>query len=375
MNILFVSRAYPPITGGIENQNYGLATTLVKKTSVTIIANPGGKKTLWWFLPYAFLRLLVTFWRYDVVLFGDGVLVPLGLPLTLLSRRIRIASVIHGLDVTFFRKQGLLSTIYRFINIPALRRAHLLIAVGTQTREEALSVGVLPERCVVIPNGVFVDDLFETHSREELARVIDRDIRGKKIVLRIGRYVKHKGVEWFIRNVVPHLPDDTLFVAAGAIVGDQTAGDSNAYPRCVAAVHELGLEDRVVLLANLPWGDMKILFNTIDLVVSPNIPVIGTMEGFGINIIEASSCARVVIASRLEGLRDAIVEGKNGFFVEPLDAKGFVHTITDLLSRDDFRQTFGLQAREFSREHFRWETITDRYLAALEHILPSRHAS
>ena len=59
-----------------------------------------------------------------------------------------------------------------------------------------------------------------------------------------------------------------------------------------------------------------ILFNTCDVFVQPNIKVAGDMEGFGISVIEAASCEIPVIASNIEGLKDAIKDGQNGFLVE-----------------------------------------------------------
>ncbi len=52
MKLLFVSHSYPPIKGGIENQNYNLAKGLEKLIKVKVIANGRGK----WFLPF-FLSL------------------------------------------------------------------------------------------------------------------------------------------------------------------------------------------------------------------------------------------------------------------------------------------------------------------------------
>jgi glycosyltransferase involved in cell wall biosynthesis len=365
MKILFVSRAYPPITGGIENQNYGIAKSLSLLTDVTIVANPYGKKFLPVFLPYIALRLLLTSWRYDAVLFGDGVSGTLGSIVKIVSGKTKALSILHGLDVTFAARASFLAKVYRSVAIPALRSLDRYIAVGNQTIEEAVAMGLSREKCVFIPNGVFVKDLFEPHTREELRRVVGTDIENKKVILRIGRYVQHKGVEWFIRNVVPHLPQNALFVAAGAVVGANTAGDESYFPKCVRAVKELGLEGKVRLLTNLPWTDMKVLFNTVDVAVSPNIPVPGTMEGFGINVIEAASCERVVIASDLEGLKDAIIDGKNGFLVEPANADAYVKKISELLRKDDYCKEFGMKARLFSTEHFRWETIADRYLLVL----------
>lgn len=364
--ILFISRAYPPITGGIENQNFGIAQSLSEIADVTIVANPHGKKFLPVFLPYIAARLIFTSWKYDAVLFGDGVAGTLGALVRVLPGKTKALSIIHGLDITFARRTSFLATVYKHINIPALKTLDRLIMVGNQTIEEAVSIGISREKCTFVPNGVFIEDIFEQHTRAELEQVVGTELKDRKVILRIGRYVQHKGVEWFLRNVVPSLPDNTLFVAAGAVVGAKTAGDASYYPRCQKAVAELGLENKVRLLTNLPWSDMKVLFNTVDLAVSPNIPVPGTMEGFGINVIEAASCERVVVASDLEGLKDAIIEGKNGFLVAPGDAQAYIDKITELLGKDDYRKSFGEQARIFSTQHFQWSTIAEQYLKVIK---------
>lgn len=369
MKILFVSRAYPPITGGIENQNYGIAKSLSEIADVDIIANPYGKKFLPVFLPWIALKLLFVSWKYDAILFGDGVAGTLGIIIKILPVKTKVISIIHGLDITFANKKSLLGKIYGMVNIPSLKKLDRLIMVGHQTIEEAVKIGISRDKCTFIPNGVFIEDIFEPHTREELAKVIGTDISNKKVVLRIGRYVQHKGVEWFIRNVVPSLPDNVLFVAAGAVVAKATTGDGNYYPKCITAVQELKLENKVKLLTNLPWNDMKILFNTVDLAVSPNIRVPGTMEGFGINVIEAASCERVVVASDLEGLKDAVINGKNGFLIEPENAQAYITKITELLEQDEYRKEFGKQARIFSEDHFQWKNIAKQYLETIKQTI------
>jgi glycosyltransferase involved in cell wall biosynthesis len=47
----------------------------------------------------------------------------------------------------------------------------------------------------------------------------------------------------------------------------------------------------------------------------PNIPVSGDMEGFGLTALEASASGSLVVASDLEGISDAIRDGKNGFLI------------------------------------------------------------
>lgn len=367
--ILFISRAYPPILGGIENQNFGIAKALSEITETKIIANKKGKQFLPLFLPWVTLKSLFILSGYDVVLFGDGVLTPIGVFLKFFYPKKRFLSIIHGLDITFAYKKSILGKIFRAVNIPAQKRMDKLIMVGNETITRAVRIGISREKCVFIPNGMDVSEKAESHTRKELEDLLEMDLKEKKVIFRGGRFVKHKGTEWFIRNIMPKLSENYILAAAGGVVAKKTAGDEDYYPRCLKAVKELRLENRVKFFPNLSEDKMRVLFNTIDLYVSPNIKVPGTMEGFGITAIEGAGCGRVVLASNLEGLKDAIIEGKNGFLIEPGDANAWVLKIRELLADDDFRQVFGKKAQEFVKENFVWEKISQRYLEEIEKTL------
>lgn len=364
MKILFISRAYPPVMGGIERQNFELAQSLGRIAEVTVIANTKGKKFLPLFFPYAMMRIISELPRHDVLLFGDGVQAPLGAVAKVLFRKKKVFSVVHGLDVTFCQKKSLMGRIYRAVNIPSLRKLDRLIMVGRHTIDEAVRVGVDPTRCAFIPNGLFPDEIRETHTRKELSDLIGMDLDGKEVILRVGRFVPHKGTAWFIDKVMPLLPAEYVFVAAGGR-NRATVGDRDAYTDAEDAVKRHGLENRVRLLTNLPWSDMRILYNTADVYVSPNIEVPGSMEGFGINAIEAAACSRVVICSDFQGLKDAIHDGENGFMVPQGDAQAWAGKIEGLFSDAFDRVAFGERARRYTADHFSWEGIAKRYLEVL----------
>lgn len=367
--ILFISRAYPPVVGGIENQNYGIARALSQITETKIIANKKGKLFLPLFLPWTTLKSLFVLHRYDAVLLGDGVLSPIGALLKVFYPRKKFFCIIHGLDITFAWKNSLLGKIYKAVNIPCHQKMDKLIMVGNETIVQAKKIGIPEEKCVFIPNGVTPSEIYESHTRAELEELLELKLDDKKVIARVGRYVKHKGTEWFIRNVMPKLPENYIFVAAGAVVANKTAGDENMYPACQKAVQENNLEERVKLLTNLPWKKMKVLFNTADLFVSPNIKVEGTMEGFGINAIEAAVCERIVVASRLEGLQDAIIDGQNGFLVPSGEIEGFVDKIAYLAENEAFRKEFGEKARLYTIEHYSWEIIARRYVEEIQKVI------
>jgi phosphatidyl-myo-inositol dimannoside synthase len=62
------------------------------------------------------------------------------------------------------------------------------------------------------------------------------------------------------------------------------------------------------------------------------------MEGFGLVAIESACRGALVIASALEGIKDAVIDGETGILVEPEDADRFVETIRGL-STDRVRLT------------------------------------
>ena len=68
MKILFISRAFPPVIGGIEKQNYDVSKWLSQHNEVTIIANTKGKTVLPFFMPYAFAKSLLLLPKVEQIL-------------------------------------------------------------------------------------------------------------------------------------------------------------------------------------------------------------------------------------------------------------------------------------------------------------------
>ncbi len=366
LRILFISRAYPPVFGGIENQNYGIAKALGAITPTTVIANTKGKKLLPFFLPYAFVKMLVLLPRHDAVLFGDGVLTPLGHVARWFFPHKTFTCIIHGLDVTYATKKSVMGKIYRAFNLPALRNMHLLIAVGRQTIEEAVKHDIDRNRCVFIPNGIDPEEYYHPIStRANLDALLGMDTSDKKVILRMGRFVPHKGLVWFIENVMPLLPEEIILVAMGGAPAKTTAGDNSILAVARRAAQKHGIANRVILLPNRPDSEKITLFNTVDLVVSPNIHVPGSIEGFGINAIEVAACERVVLASDFQGLPDAVHDGENGFLLPREDAVAWRDKILETLADDFDRIAFGKKARAYTITHFGWPGIAQRYYNAI----------
>ena len=369
MKILYISHTFPPIFGGVERQNYYLSEELKKIAQVKIIANGRGKIWLPVFLPLTFIRAFFLMFSYDACLMGNGVLAPIGATLKFFHPKKGFFCTVHGLDITFAYKKGFLAKTYAAINIPSLKKMDKLFMVGNYTIDEAARIGIRRDHCVFIPNGIRLEELVVPCSRTDMEKILGVDLAGKKVILRIARFVPHKGVEWFLRNVLPRLPENYFFVAVGGVVSSKAAGDENNFQACKKAIEELALSKRAKLIGNIPEHDKLVLLNSADLYISPNIKIPGSMEGFGITAIEGAACGRVVLASDLEGLKDAIKDEQDGFLVEHENADAWVEKIKAVLADDFFRKEFGEKCCQFVIENYSWSKIAKKYLEEIQSVI------
>jgi len=353
MKILFISHTYPPIIGGVENQNYELYTWLSKIADVELIANKK-RSLIPFFLFYSAARAIFSAGKYDAVVLGSCLLANVGWAVKIFSKK-PVLAVAHGLDLTW--KNGLYQKLWVKTFVPKLDR---LIAVGNETVKVAIEKGIPKEKITFIPNGVDTEKLFANHSREELETIVGEKLENKKVILTSGRLAKRKGVAWFIENVFPKLPENVIYIIAGN--GPDKENISSAISKISASA-------RIKTLGYVTDEARNILMNTCDLFIQPNIKVEGDMEGFGISVIEAGSCKLPVIASRLEGLQDAIKDEQNGFLIEPYNAEAYALKITELLSNDTYRKEFGEKTRQFVIDNYKWENIAERYTEEIKKIL------
>jgi phosphatidylinositol alpha-1,6-mannosyltransferase len=352
MKILFISRAYPPVIGGIEKQNYDLFRWLSGNNDISLIANTKGKAMLPFFVPFAFFKALQSISKVEIILLGDGVLSILGYFLRFFISK-PVVCIVHGLDITYSHK------LYQALWIKFLKKMDLLIAVGNETIRQGVRRGIPAEKFTFIPNGIAVPKLLPKYSRNDLEEFTGRKLPGK-VLLTVGRLIKRKGIIWFIDSVMPMLPSDIFYIIAGD--GPERKDIHNT-------INNNSLQDRTICLGTVTDREKEILYSTADLFIQPNIHVSGDIEGFGIVVLEAASYGLPVIASNLEGLKDAIKDGENGILVQEKDALLFRNQIESLLHNDEQRKQLSIQAREYVANHFDSEKIAARYIKIFERLL------
>ena len=72
------------------------------------------------------------------------------------------------------------------------------------------------------------------------------------------------------------------------------------------------------------------------------------------------------MASGIEGIRDAVIDGKNGYLLQSGNAEEYIQTLKEisanLSSYSHQREVF----REFTVNHYSWDAIAEKYCKILQ---------
>ncbi|HEX7046425.1 MAG TPA: glycosyltransferase family 4 protein [Gammaproteobacteria bacterium] len=354
---MFITRKWPPAVGGMELYSEELACALrsISDVDLEVIALKGeqtgrapGLLAIFAFFFRATWFLLRNSRKYDVVHFGDFVLFPLAILDRWLCRsRVRCMTV-YGLDLTFGRKKGLLPAIYRrFVKFSASQGSAVdcYIAISQFTGNLAESVGLGP--VVVVPLGIRMEN-FEM-AREE----IDAKKR-EQFVFYLGRVVRRKGALWFAENVLPRFNGELKFVVAGRFYSSEEREYLSGLPN-------------VEVLGQVPHVEALSYRKRAVATIMPNIRVENSadVEGFGLTALEAPAAGSILIASRLEGIEDAVMDGVTGLLAEAGDSADWEKKLREVLTWDDEKRCeFIRNARETLQMNYTWQLVAQRTVDA-----------
>ena len=204
------------------------------------------------------------------------------------------------------------------------------------------------ERQRVIPNAIVRREPRATAAATRHALGVSA---GARIVLVVARLEPRKGHR-FLFDAITRLPrscDDVVLVVAGEGPEREALQALVEFEHIAHRVRLLGEHDD-------PWA----LYATADLVVLPSIG----HEDFPIVILEAMAAGRPVVATRVAGVPDQVVDGVTGYIVEPRDPEALAVAITDVLETPGRGQQMGSAGRLRYEEHFAPERVVDAYVDA-----------
>ena len=345
IRVLFLTRKWPPAIGGMEAYCRDLTRELPERVSIEVRALPGradGRPPspaaiVRFGLATAF-RLLVRRADWTVAHGGDLSVWPLvwlaclksGVPAAVLSA--------HGTDIALAHRRGIAAHLYAAYLRLAIRFLPGVEVLANSRATAGLCRKVGFAAVAVVPLAV--------------PESASRPAAPEPYVLLFGRLIRRKGCAWFIREVLPGLDPALRLVVAGT-VWDEDERRALSAPR-VEYVGPVSPDDRDRLAA------------AATAVVVPNIdPTAEGFEGFGLAATEAAAAGGVVLASRLHGLADAVIDGETGFLLPAGDAAAWAAKIDEVAAWPAARRSaFTAACQERVAKAYSWRRVADETVAA-----------
>lgn len=252
--------------------------------------------------------------------------------------RVPLITTFHGFDATLSTASLLCSPAWA--NYPLFRRrlarqGALFLCVSSFIRDRVLAMGFPAERTRVHYTGVDCQIIPMRDVREETSTI-----------LHVARLVEMKGTQYLIRafaDVIHKHPAARLIV-----IGDGPLGRT-----LKKLAKSLVPNGQIRFLGALPHDDVMLWMRKAAMLVLPSIRTrSGRVEGLGMVLLEAAATGVPVVACRVGGIPEGVIDGQTGFLVPDRDAQALSRRIVELLDAPELRERMGAKGRAFVEQHF-----------------------
>lgn len=252
-------------------------------------------------------------------------------------------------------KQKIALRFYKPLQDWLIKRADIIVGTTPKYLEASpyLQDKSLKKICIPIGTDAIFYDAIKVKS-------LRNRYKGKKLIFSLGRLVKYKGYEYLV-DAARYLPDDYLVLIGGS-------GPLKEYLK--SQIVQNALQEKVQLLGRIPNEDLPAYYSACDVYVMSSI---WKTEAFGIVQIEAMSCGKPVVATKIPGSGVDWVneDGVSGINVEPMNGKAIADAVMYILSEEERYTKFSKGAKERYERLFRKETMIDKFGSLYKSLMNS----
>ena len=200
-------------------------------------------------------------------------------------------------------------------------RADMCIASSTKSKELQMHYGAKEDRIIIAY--LTVDIGYFRFKREEY--------HSNKLLF-IGSLIERKGIDLLLKALSLVNKDYTLTIV----------GDGEEKSRLVDYVEQNGMKEFVEFVPFKQKEKLSEIYNTHDIFVLPT-----REDCFGLVINEAMAASMPVISScYADGTYDLVIDGENGYIVNPYDSVKFANTIEKLIDNYELVEKMGKASYE-----------------------------
>lgn len=185
------------------------------------------------------------------------------------------------------------------------------------------------------------------------------DRRQHFVLLTLGRLAfeaAHKGYQRLIevfRMLADAHPHARLVIA----------GKGNMRPHLETLVHEAGLSDSVSFAGMVHEEDLPALYGYAHAFSLVSDRGHGRGEGIPLTPLEAMACGVPIVVGNQDGSQEAVVDGRNGYVVDPFDLKAHAEVLKGLMEDAALQQSLAREAISVAREVFAYPDFREKHRA------------
>jgi glycosyltransferase involved in cell wall biosynthesis len=226
------------------------------------------------------------------------------------------------------------------------------IIVHTQTYS-ATSRALWKFEPVIIPSAI---DINRFHPDKDGGIVRKKHgIEDKKVVLYVGRFVYHKGLDHLI-EAANRLDPDVVFILVG----------TGEYRKTMEKlIDKYNLKKRFIFPGHVPEDLLPNYYSAADVFVLPSVL---RLEAFGLVTVEAMSTGKPVVISDIPGVREVITDKVHGYLAEPANPDDLSSKLDKVLKSPKLSKKLGMAGRKKVEEDFNWEKVVDRIIEVYESV-------
>lgn len=254
----------------------------------------------------------------------------------------------HGADwPSLLSSRRLASYVYRLCD--------RLVAVSDDVRRGLLrAYGFAHYHVSLILNGIDTERFRPTEDGTAALRQEALGLTGAPVIGTVCRLAEYKGVRTLLDGfnaVLSECPGACL-----VLVGD--GPDRSLFE---IRTRELGLDGSVTFLGNC--DDVAAIYPAFDIYAQPSYT-----EGISLTMLEASSCALPVVATRVGGTPEIVVDGETGLLVPPRDADALAQAILWIWRNRNRAHAMGRAARQRVKKKFSLDRMVRDYLELYQEL-------
>jgi starch synthase len=221
------------------------------------------------------------------------------------------------------------------------------------------------KRILVQPHGVPLE-MYQQDQRECALKAFPR-IRGKKILLCVGRIDPVKNQAWLI-DQAPQIfqrHPNVVLVLAGACTNPHY-GDL-----VQKKISSLGLSERILLTGGLPPDDARLigLFQQAEVLAVPSLS-----ETFGLVILEAWATGTMVLSTRTSGACTLVRDGENGWLFDLDNPQRFHESLDQALAKSQVARQVCRSGSDAVRNEYNIAALAGRMKKLYESLIEEKHA-